>query len=107
MLDGVRRIRLMLDTAGLPPVRSSARTERHRTARLVLVELNAVEQRYRVVLEVLEDVLPVTDVAMRHGPAGRPCTPGCGDTARRGWRDWSTAPGDRRGVRTLAQALIG
>ena len=35
--------------------------------RFVLVELNVVEQRYRVVLEVLEDVLPVTDVAMRHG----------------------------------------
>jgi hypothetical protein len=30
MLDGVRRVRLMLDTAGLPPVRSSARSERHR-----------------------------------------------------------------------------
>src|ERR1019366_6890228 len=28
MLDGVRRVRLMLHTAGLPPVRSSARTER-------------------------------------------------------------------------------
>jgi transposase-like protein len=33
----------------------------------VLVELNVVEQRYRVVLEVLEDGLPVTEVAMRHG----------------------------------------
>jgi len=31
------------------------------------VELNAVEKRYRVVLEVLEDGLPVTEVAMRHG----------------------------------------
>src|SRR5579863_4919429 len=30
MLDDVRRVRLMLDTAGLPPVRSFARTERHR-----------------------------------------------------------------------------
>src|SRR5487761_1067698 len=30
MLDGLRRVRLMLDTADLPPVRSSARTERHR-----------------------------------------------------------------------------
>jgi transposase-like protein len=33
----------------------------------VLVELNVVEQRYRIVLEVLEDGLPVTEVAMRHG----------------------------------------
>jgi hypothetical protein len=32
----------------------------------VVVELN-VEQRYRVVLKVLEDGLPVTDVAMRPG----------------------------------------
>jgi transposase-like protein len=31
------------------------------------VELNVVEQRYRVVLEVLKDGLPVTEVAMRHG----------------------------------------
>ena len=30
MLDGVRRVRLMFDTASLPPVRSSAGTERHR-----------------------------------------------------------------------------
>ncbi len=39
----------------------------------MLVELNVVEQRYRVVLEVLEDGLPVTEVAMRHGvqPADR------------------------------------
>ena len=33
----------------------------------MLVGLNLVEQRYRVVLEVLEDGLPVTEVAMRHG----------------------------------------
>ena len=29
----------------------------------MLVELNLVQQRYRVVLEVLEDGLPVTEVA--------------------------------------------
>ncbi len=33
----------------------------------MLVELNVVGQRSRVVLEVLEDGLPVTEVAMRHG----------------------------------------
>jgi len=33
----------------------------------VLVEMDVVEQRYRVVLEVLEDGLPVVEVAARHG----------------------------------------
>jgi transposase InsO family protein len=35
----------------------------------VLVELGVVEQRYRAVLEVLEEGLPVTEVARRHGVA--------------------------------------
>lgn len=33
----------------------------------MLVELNLVEQRYRAVLELLNDVASVTDVARRHG----------------------------------------
>jgi transposase-like protein len=33
----------------------------------VLVELGVVEQRYRAVLEVLEDGAPVTEVARRYG----------------------------------------
>ena len=45
MLDGVRRVRLMLDTARLPPVRSSARTERYRMAEVRAAELKVVEQR--------------------------------------------------------------
>jgi transposase InsO family protein len=36
-------------------------------AAVVLVELNVVEQRYRAVLEVLNDGASVTDVARRHG----------------------------------------
>jgi leucine-zipper of insertion element IS481 len=35
----------------------------------VLVELGAVEQRYRAVLEVLEEGVPVTEVARRYGVA--------------------------------------
>jgi transposase-like protein len=35
----------------------------------VLVELGVVEQRYRAVLEVLEDGAPVTEVARRYGVA--------------------------------------
>src|SRR6478735_2380711 len=38
-------------------------------AAVVLVELNVVEQRYRAVLEVLNDGASVTDVARRHGVA--------------------------------------
>jgi transposase InsO family protein len=38
-------------------------------AAVVLVELNLVEQRYRAVLEVLNDGASVTDVARRHGVA--------------------------------------
>jgi transposase InsO family protein len=40
-----------------------------RGGRVVLVELGVVEQRYRAVLEVLEEGLPVTEVARRHGVA--------------------------------------
>jgi transposase-like protein len=35
----------------------------------VLVELGVVEQRYRVVLEVLAEGVPVTEVARRYGVA--------------------------------------
>jgi transposase-like protein len=35
----------------------------------VLVELSVVEQRYRAVLEVLDDGASVTDVARRYGVA--------------------------------------
>jgi transposase-like protein len=38
-------------------------------AAVVLVELNLVEQRYRAVLEVLNDGASVTDVARRFGVA--------------------------------------
>ena len=67
MLDGVRRVRLMLDTAGLLQSARPQGLSAIGGTRFGLVELNVVEQRYRVVLEVLEDGLPVTEVAMRHG----------------------------------------
>ena len=35
----------------------------------MLVELGVVEQRYRAVLEVLDEGASVTDVARRHGVA--------------------------------------
>ena len=35
----------------------------------MLAELGVVEQRYRAVLEVVEEGLPVTEVARRHGVA--------------------------------------
>ena len=70
----------------------------------MLVELNVVEQRYRVVLEVLEDGLPVTEVAMRHGVSRQTVHTWLRRyRASREWRDWSTAPGDRRGVRTRSR----
>jgi hypothetical protein len=37
----------------------------------VLVELGVVEQRYRAVLEVLDEGVPVTVVARRYGVARR------------------------------------
>jgi transposase-like protein len=51
----------------------------------VLVELSVVEQRYRVVLEVLEDGLPVTEVAMRHG-VSRPTSNGWSAKSVRAYR---------------------
>jgi hypothetical protein len=44
----------------------------------VLVELGVVEQRYRAVLEVLDDGAPVTEVARRYGvtrPRSSLCVP--------------------------------
>ena len=54
----------------------------------VLVELGVVEQRYRAVLEVLEDGAPVTEVARRYGVARQTvheagCGKGAGVVARR------------------------
>ncbi len=54
----------------------------------MLVELNAVAQRYQAVPEVLNDGASVTDVARRHGSPGRPCTSGCALTRSTGWAGW-------------------
>jgi leucine-zipper of insertion element IS481 len=56
----------------------------------VLVELGLVEQRYRAVLEVLDDGATVVEVARRYGLAGRPCTPGCAGTRLEVWVGWPT-----------------
>ncbi|HEX6527668.1 MAG TPA: hypothetical protein VF070_47775 [Streptosporangiaceae bacterium] len=54
------------------------------------MELVMVEQRYRTVLEVLEDGVPVTEVARRYGWRGRRCTSGwpAMRTAGSGARRW-------------------
>ena len=43
----------------------------------MLVNLGLVEQRYRAVLEVLNDGASVTEVARRSGRPARRCTTGC------------------------------
>jgi hypothetical protein len=48
----------------------------------VLVELGAVEQRYRAVLEVLDEGVWVTEVARGTGWCGRRCTGGGGGADR-------------------------
>jgi transposase-like protein len=62
----------------------------------VLAELGVVEQRYRAVLEVLEEGLPVTEVARRHGVARQTVHEWLARYAAAGWRGWRTG---RRGWR--------
>jgi hypothetical protein len=66
----------------------------------VLVELGLVEQRYRAVLEVLDDGATVVEVARRYGLPGRPCTPGCAGRWLEVWVGWPTRAPGRPGVRT-------
>ncbi len=49
------------------PLRCGRSRPRRRRHAIVLVELGLVEQRYKAVLEVLEDAASVTDVARRYG----------------------------------------
>ena len=63
------------------------------------MELGAVEQRYRAVLEVLEEGVSVTEVARRTGWCGRRCTGGCAGMRRRGWAGWRTGRRGRRRAR--------
>src|SRR5215204_2364757 len=65
---------------------------------LALVDLTAVEQRYRAVLAV-QAGRPVTEVAPRSGCPGRPCTRGCAtaDARPRGRSDARRPGGGPRG----------
>ena len=67
----------------------------------MLVELGVVEQRYRAVLEVLEDGAPVTEVARRYGVARQTVHEWLAryaDTAA--WGGWRTGRRGRRRART-------
>jgi hypothetical protein len=57
----------------------------------VLAELGAVEQRYRAVLEVLEEGVSVTEVARRCGVAQQ-TVHGCAGMPGMGWAGWRTGP---------------
>jgi DNA-binding NarL/FixJ family response regulator len=66
----------------------------------VLVELGVVEQRYRAVLEVLEDGASVTDVARRYGVARQTVHEWLGAALRKAaWRGWRTGRRGRRRAR--------
>ena len=57
----------------------------------MLVELGVVEQRYRAVLEVPDEAMPVTGVARRYGVARQRVHEwGLSRYARAGWRGWRT-----------------
>ena len=57
------------------------------------------EQRYRAVLEVLEDGVSVTEVARRFALSDRRCTGGCAGMQRMGWAGWRTGRRGRRRAR--------
>jgi len=65
----------------------------------VLVELGVVEQRYRAVLEVLEEGLPVTEVARRHGVARQTVHEWLARYAQGAWAAWRTGRRGRRRAR--------
>ena len=71
-----------------------------REARTVLVELGLVEQRYRAVLEVLNDGATVTDVARRYGVVRQTVHTWLRKYAAPGLRAWRMGARGRRVVRT-------
>jgi hypothetical protein len=71
----------------------------------VLVELGVVEQRYRAVLEVLDEGVQVTVVAQRYGYRTRRCMSGCAGMRARVWGRWRT--GRRGGRRRGSSAGTG
>ena len=60
----------------------------------MLVELGAVEQRHRAVLEVLEEGVSVTEVARRYGVVRQTVRSWLRRYAEDGWAGWRTG---RRG----------
>jgi transposase-like protein len=66
----------------------------------MLVELGVVEQRYRAVLEVLEEGVPVTEVARRYGVARQTVHEWLSRYANGGLGGWRTARRGRRRART-------
>ena len=66
----------------------------------MLVELGVVEQRYRAVLEVLEEGASVTEVARRHGVARQTVHEWLAPLCRRAaWAGWRTGRRGRRRAR--------
>ena len=66
----------------------------------MLVELGVVEQRYRAVLEVLQDGAPVTEVARRYGVARQTVHEWLARYAADGLAGWRTGRRGRRRART-------
>ena len=62
----------------------------------MLAELGAVEQRYRAVLEALDEGVSVTEVARRYGGVRQTCTLGCAGMPKAGWAGWRTSLRGRR-----------
>ena len=65
----------------------------------MLVKLGVVEQRYRAVLEVLEEGTPVTEVARRYGVARQTVHEWLARYAQVVWRGWRTGHHVRRRAR--------
>ena len=73
----------------------------------MLVELKAVEQRYRAVIDVL-DGMSVTEVAQRNGVSRRASTRGCGAMPTEVWPPWPTrAPNPELRTRWLRSPRPG
>ena len=69
----------------------------------MLAELGVVEQRYRAVLEVLEEGASVTEVARRHGVARQTVHEWLARYAKGAWAGWRTGHRGRRHARTRCQ----
>jgi hypothetical protein len=87
-------------SAGSTLLRCAPWRARAEEADTVLVELGLVGQRYRAMLEVLNDGATVVGVARRTGSRGRWCTHGCAGMPQRAWVGWPTRASSRPPART-------